>query len=168
MINFSLHHNVFCLSFVVVLYSTYSLYAVIKMILMKEVVMCNKSLRLKSPLSVNRPFIGVYWSTVIFTLHGLFFFLGGGGGVTFIVNLIFKRVGWQKFLILPWKSTGVVGRVAHAKSSDPDTPSKCTIVLFQTSAVSEIPLLLLKRHKCWKGFHDEVQIHNLKLSRFFW
>ena len=29
MINFSLHHNVLCLSFVVVLYSTYSLYAVI-------------------------------------------------------------------------------------------------------------------------------------------
>ena len=55
MINFSLHHNVLCLSFVVVLYSTYSLYAVIKMIVMKEVVMCNKNLRLKSPLKVNRP-----------------------------------------------------------------------------------------------------------------
>ena len=55
MINFNLHHNVLCLSFVVVLYSMYSLYAVIKMILMKEVVMCNKNLRLKSPLKVNRP-----------------------------------------------------------------------------------------------------------------
>ena len=34
MINFSLHHDVLCLSFVVVLYSTYSLYAVIKMVLL--------------------------------------------------------------------------------------------------------------------------------------
>ena len=33
MINFSLHNNVLCLSFAVVLYSTYSLYAVIKMVL---------------------------------------------------------------------------------------------------------------------------------------
>ena len=54
-INFSLHHNVLCLSFVVVLYSVYSLYAVIKMVLVdKEIVMCNKNLRLKSPLKVNR------------------------------------------------------------------------------------------------------------------
>ena len=36
MINFSLHHNVLCLCFVVVLYSTYSLYAVIKMVLPDE------------------------------------------------------------------------------------------------------------------------------------
>ena len=36
MINFSLHHNVLCVSFVVVLYSTYSLYAVIKMVLLNE------------------------------------------------------------------------------------------------------------------------------------
>ena len=36
MINFSLHHNVLCLSFVVVLYSMYSLYAVIKMVLLDE------------------------------------------------------------------------------------------------------------------------------------
>ena len=35
-INFSLHHNVLCLSFVVVLYSMYSLYAVIKMVLLDE------------------------------------------------------------------------------------------------------------------------------------
>ena len=57
MINFSLHHNLLCLSFVVVLYSSYSLYAVIKMVLLpvKETVMCNKNLRLKSPLKVNRP-----------------------------------------------------------------------------------------------------------------
>ena len=36
LINFSLQHNVLCLSFVVVLYSTYSLYAVIKMVLLDE------------------------------------------------------------------------------------------------------------------------------------
>ena len=36
MINFSLHHNVLCLSFVVVLYSTYRLYAVIKTVLLDE------------------------------------------------------------------------------------------------------------------------------------
>ena len=36
MINFSLQHNVLCLSFVVVLYSMYSLYAVIKMVLLDE------------------------------------------------------------------------------------------------------------------------------------
>ena len=36
MINFSLHHNVLCLSFVVVLYSMYGLYAVIKMALVDE------------------------------------------------------------------------------------------------------------------------------------
>ena len=62
MINFSLHHNVFCLSFVVVLYSTYictSDKAYIQLLkwfsLMKQVVMCNKNLRLKSPLKVNSP-----------------------------------------------------------------------------------------------------------------
>ena len=36
MINFSLQYNVLCSSFVVVLYSTYSLYAVIKMVLLDE------------------------------------------------------------------------------------------------------------------------------------
>ena len=36
MINFILQHNVLCLSFVVVLYSMYSLYAVIKMVLLDE------------------------------------------------------------------------------------------------------------------------------------
>ena len=36
MINFSLHHNVLCFSFVVVLYSMYSLYAIIKVILLNE------------------------------------------------------------------------------------------------------------------------------------
>ena len=36
MINFSLQRNMLCLSFVVVLYSMYSLYAVIKMVLLDE------------------------------------------------------------------------------------------------------------------------------------
>ena len=36
MINFSLRHNVFCFSFVVVLYSMYSLYAIIKVVLLNE------------------------------------------------------------------------------------------------------------------------------------
>ena len=59
MINFSLHHNVLCLSFVVVLYSMYSLYAYMQLLkgfsLMKEVVMCNKNWRIKSSLKGNRP-----------------------------------------------------------------------------------------------------------------
>ena len=36
MINFGLHHNVLCLSFVVVVYSIYSLYEAIKMVLLDE------------------------------------------------------------------------------------------------------------------------------------
>ena len=62
MINFSLHHNVLCLSFVVVLYSTYictpdiaDMQLLKWFSLMKEVVMCDKNLMLKSPLKVNRP-----------------------------------------------------------------------------------------------------------------
>ena len=52
MINFSLHHNVLCFSFAVVLYSMYSLYAIINWFsLTKEIVMCNNNLRLKSPLT---------------------------------------------------------------------------------------------------------------------
>ena len=47
----SLRHNVLCFSFVVVLYYIYSLYAIIK-----EIVMCNNNLRLKkSTHEVNRP-----------------------------------------------------------------------------------------------------------------
>ena len=43
-------------NFVVALYSMYSLYAITKVVLlMKEVVMCNKNLRHKSLLKVNRP-----------------------------------------------------------------------------------------------------------------
>ena len=36
MIKFSLRHNVLCFSFVVVLYSMYSLYAIIKVVLLNE------------------------------------------------------------------------------------------------------------------------------------
>ena len=36
MINFSLRHNVLCFSFVVVLYSMYSLYAIIKVVPLNE------------------------------------------------------------------------------------------------------------------------------------
>ena len=36
MMNFSLRHNVLCLSFVVVLYSMYSLYAIIYVVLLDE------------------------------------------------------------------------------------------------------------------------------------
>ena len=36
MINFSLCHNVLCFSFVVVLYSMYSLYAIIKVVILNE------------------------------------------------------------------------------------------------------------------------------------
>ena len=36
LINFSLRQNVLCFSFVVVLYSTYSLYAIIKVVLFNE------------------------------------------------------------------------------------------------------------------------------------
>ena len=53
MINFSLRHNVLCFSFVVVLHSMYIAYMqLLKWFsLMKEIVMCNNNLRLKSPLT---------------------------------------------------------------------------------------------------------------------
>ena len=73
MINFSLRNNLLSFSFVVIFYSMYSLHVIING-LMKEVVMCNKTWRLKSPLKVNRP-TGVYYSTLILILP----FLGGGG-----------------------------------------------------------------------------------------
>ena len=42
MINFRIRHDVLCFSCVVVLYSMYSFYAIIKVVFMKETVMCNK------------------------------------------------------------------------------------------------------------------------------
>ena len=88
---------------------------------MKEVVMCNKNLRLKSPLRVNRQ--------LEFTEHRNFDFAlcrgrgGGGGGVTLILNMIFSTGRVTKILNFGLKIKGVVGRVAHAKSSDPTTPT---------------------------------------------
>ena len=91
---------------------------------MIEVVMCKKNLMLK----IHRP---LKHNNFDFAL-----FRGGEGEVTLILNLTFRRVGWQKFQTLPWKSRGVVGRVAHARSSDPATPppkknkiETCTYVL---------------------------------------
>ena len=56
MITFSLYHNVLCLSFVVFCTPRIAYMQLLKWFyLMKEVVMCNKNLRLKSPLKVNRP-----------------------------------------------------------------------------------------------------------------
>ena len=57
MINFSLRHNVLCFSFVVVFYSMYNLHVIING-LMKEVVMCNKKWRLKSPLKEGNSTFG--------------------------------------------------------------------------------------------------------------
>ena len=62
---------------------------------MKEIVMCNNNLRLKSPLT------GSTYHEILLKHRNFDFahFLkgGGGGGVTVILNLIFRRVGWQKF-----------------------------------------------------------------------
>ena len=59
MINFSLHHDVLCFSFVVVLYSMYSLYVIIKVVLLNE-------------RDIHR---NIHFE---------------GGGVTVILNLIFR------------------------------------------------------------------------------
>ena len=53
MINFSLQHNVLCLSCTPSI--AYMQLLKLGFSLMKEVVMCNKNLRLKSPFKVNRP-----------------------------------------------------------------------------------------------------------------
>ena len=59
----------------------------------KEFVMCNKNLRLKSPLKVNRQleFIEAPWSLTLLC------FEEGGGPGPIVLNLTFRRVGWQKF-----------------------------------------------------------------------
>ena len=54
--------------------------------LMKEVVICNTNLRLKSPLKVNRPLELLKYRNFDFALFR-------GGGVTLILNPIFRRVG---------------------------------------------------------------------------
>ena len=54
--------------------------------------MCNKILRLKSPPKVSTPL--EFKSTVTFTLPVFVFFVFFlGGGVTVIINMIFRRVG---------------------------------------------------------------------------
>ena len=80
--------------------------------------MCHNNLMLKSPVTRSTDNYSLLKHRNFDFAHFL------RGGVTVILNLIFRRVGWQKFLILPWKSRGVVERVAHAKSSDPLTPLK--------------------------------------------
>ena len=86
-INFSLHHNVLCLSFVVVLHSIIACTQLLKWFsLMKEAVMCNKNLRLISPLKVNRHYSLLKHRNFDFHLFR------GEGGVTLILNLIFRRV----------------------------------------------------------------------------
>ena len=55
--------------------------------LMKEVVMCNKNLRLNSPLKVDNHYSVLKHCNFDFALFQ------GGEGVTLILNLIFKRIG---------------------------------------------------------------------------
>ena len=80
MINFSLHHNVLCLSFVVVLYSMSSLYAVIKMVLLDE-----RGSRVKVQSRSTDHLSLLKHRNFDFAL---FRGEGGGGGVTLILNLI--------------------------------------------------------------------------------
>ena len=87
--------NMLCFSFVVILYSMYSLYAIIKVVLLNErdCHVCNNNLRLKSPLTrstdhkVNR----------LLLKHRNFgfahFLKGGGGGCDSYLNSDFRRVG---------------------------------------------------------------------------
>ena len=77
MINFSLHQCAllkFCCSFVLYVY------------LMKEVVMCNKNLSLKSPLKVNRHY------SLLKHLNFDFALFRGGGGDTYLKS-DFRRRG---------------------------------------------------------------------------
>ena len=92
MINFSLSHNVLCFSFVVVFYSMYSLHVIING-WMKEVVMCNKNLRLSIKVHSRSTDHKSLLKHRNFDF-GLLFGGGGGGrrGVTIILNLIFRRV----------------------------------------------------------------------------
>ena len=62
--------------------------------LIKDVVMCNKNLRLKSPLKVCRP--------LEFIKHGNFdFIFFGDGGVDSYLQSDFQESRMTKFLILP-------------------------------------------------------------------
>ena len=57
--------------------------------LMKEIVMCNNNLRLKSPLTRSTDHKSLLKHRD-FDFRGVG---GGGGGVTVILNLIFRRIG---------------------------------------------------------------------------
>ena len=58
-----------------------------------------------------------------------------------VLNLIFRTGRVTKILNFVLKIKGVVGRVAHAKSSDPATPSKfetCTFIQAFTGEMVDI------------------------------
>ena len=59
--------------------------------LMKEVVMCNNNLRLKSPFTRSTDDLSLLKHRNFDFAN--FFFLGGGEGMTVILNLIFRSVG---------------------------------------------------------------------------
>ena len=89
--------------------------------LMKEIVMCNKNLRLKSALKVNRPLELLKHRNFDFALFraggG-----GGGGGHTYLKSDFWEsRVTKILNFALKIKKVGMVGKVANAKSSDPAT-----------------------------------------------
>ena len=58
--------------------------------LMKEIVMCNNNLTFKSPLTRSTDHYSLLKHCNFDFVH---FLRGGGGGVTVILNLIFRRVG---------------------------------------------------------------------------
>ena len=66
----------------------YSLYAILKWFsLMKEIAMCNNNLRLKSPFTRSTD----HYSLFKHRNFDFAYFLKGGG-VTVILNLVFRRV----------------------------------------------------------------------------
>ena len=61
--------------------------------------------------------------------------------MTAILNLIFRRGRVTKILNFALKIKGLLGRVAHAKSSDPAIPSKfetCTFIQAFTGEMADI------------------------------
>ena len=82
---------------------------------MKEIVMCNNNLRLKSPLTRSTD----HYSLLKHHNFDFAHFLRGGD--SFLKSDFYEgRV--TKIFNFALKIKGVVGRVAHAKSSDPATP----------------------------------------------
>ena len=64
-------------------------------LLIKEIVMCDNNLRLKSPLTRSTDHKSLFKHRNFDFAHFL------RGGVKVFLNLIFRRVGRQKFKILP-------------------------------------------------------------------